>query len=94
MDQNLSLPASSFQETLETISRNKLALQLDPTLFEPRFETIRDKGIDMTVEIKQNGYYTNFRFAIQLKSTASVKPGKDGTLSYPIEISNLNYLLN
>jgi biotin-(acetyl-CoA carboxylase) ligase len=28
MDQNLSLPASSFQETLETISRNKLALQL------------------------------------------------------------------
>jgi hypothetical protein len=94
MNLNSSLPASSSQENLETISKNKLALRFSPELFELRYENLRDKGIDLTVEIKQNGYYTNFRFAVQLKATASVTPGKDGSLSFPVEISNLNYLLN
>ncbi len=94
MNLNSSLPASTSQENLETISKNKLALRFNPELFELRYETLRDKGVDLMVEIKQNGYYTNFRFAIQLKATASVLPGKDGYLSFPLEINNLNYLLN
>ena len=94
MNPNLSLPISSRQETLETISRNQLALLFDPALYELRPESQRDKGIDIIGEIKQNEVYTNFRFAVQLKSTESVKKQKDESISYPVEISNLNYLLN
>ncbi|RKR82148.1 uncharacterized protein DUF4365 [Mucilaginibacter gracilis] len=94
MNRNPHLPKSSRQETLETISRNKLALLFDPELFELRPENQRDKGIDLIGEIKQDGIYTNFRFAIQVKSTESVKKLRDGSISYPVETSNLNYLLN
>jgi nuclear transport factor 2 (NTF2) superfamily protein len=94
MNPNFALPISSRQETLETISRNQLALLFDPAIFELRPEVQRDKGIDIIGEIKQNGVYTNFRFAIQLKSTESVRKQRDGSVSYPVEISNLNYLLN
>ena len=94
MDGNFALPMSSRQETLETISRNQLMLLFDPSIFELRAENHRDKGIDIIGEIKQNGMYTNFRFAVQLKSTESVKKQRDGSISFPIEVSNLNYLLN
>ncbi|MGZ3751906.1 MAG: DUF4365 domain-containing protein [Mucilaginibacter sp.] len=94
MNRNQQLPRSSRQETLETNSRNKLALMFDVELFELRPEHLRDKGIDIIGEIKHNGANTNFRFALQLKSTESAKKQKDGSISYPIEISNLNYLLN
>lgn len=66
----------------------------DPALFELRHELQRDKGIDLTVEIKQHGYYTNFRFAIQLKATAVAKANKDGSRSFSVDISNIHYLLN
>jgi hypothetical protein len=94
MNRNQQLPLSSRQETLETNSRNRLALLFDVDLFELRPEHLRDKGIDIIGKIKHNGANTNFRFAVQLKSTESVKKQKDGSISYPIEISNLNYLLN
>ncbi|MNJ92213.1 hypothetical protein D3C87_98790 [compost metagenome] len=94
MSHNIALPKSSRQEELETISRNQLLLKFDPSLFELRSESQRDKGIDFIGEIKQNGVYTNFRFAIQLKSTESSKKLKDGSITYPIEVSNLNYLVN
>jgi hypothetical protein len=94
MNRNPQLPRSSRQETLETDSRNRFALLFDVELFELRPENLRDKGIDIIGEIKQDGAYTNFRFAIQLKATESVKKQKDGSLSYPIEVSNLQYLLN
>lgn len=94
MSPNRPLPRSSRQETLETVSRHQLALKFDPDLFELRPEDHRDKGIDVIGEIKQDGAYTNFRFAIQLKSTESVKKQADGSLSFPIAISNLCYLLN
>ncbi|GAA4910528.1 DUF4365 domain-containing protein [Mucilaginibacter defluvii] len=94
MKRNLQLPRSSRQETLETISRNRLALLFDPEVFELRPEQQRDKGIDVVGEIKQGVEYTGFRFAIQLKSTESAKKQKDGSVPYPIAVSNLNYLLN
>lgn len=94
MRRKVPLPISSRQETLETISRNHLALLFNPDIYELRAETQRDKGIDIIGEIKQNGLYTNFRFAVQLKSTESTKKNRDGSLSFPVEISNLNYLLS
>lgn len=88
------LPLSSMQENLETVSRNKLALLFDPVHFEVRPEPVRDKGIDLAIEIKQNGYYTNFRFAIQLKATNRAKVNKDGSRSISVQVSNINYLMN
>lgn len=91
---NLPLPSSSNTEDLETISRNKFALLFDPKLFELRIESQRDKGNDVIVEIKEDGSYTNFRFIVQLKSTATIKPNKDNSISFPVELSNVNYLMN
>jgi hypothetical protein len=89
-----SLPMSSIGEDLETISKNKLSLLFNPSLFELRPENLRDKGVDLIIELKQDGAYTNFRFAIQLKSTKSVRKNSDRSISYPVEVSNINYLLN
>lgn len=94
MNRSPQLPKSSRQETLETISRNKLALLFDPELFELRPENHRDKGIDIIGEIKQDGVYTNFRFALQVKFTESAKKNSDESVAYAVEINNLNYLLN
>jgi len=88
------LPQSSRTEDLETISKTKLSLLLDPFFFEIRKETDRDKGVDMIVEIKQDGHYTNFRFAIQIKASSSLKANSDGSFSLAVETSNINYLLN
>lgn len=88
------LPATSSAEDLETVSRHKLSLQLTSFLFEIRPELQRDKGIDLIVELKQDNTYTNFRFAIQLKSTASAKTNSDHSVSHPVDVSNVNYLLN
>lgn len=90
----LPLPSSSSKEDLETISRNKFSMLFSTTLFEIRQENQKDKGIDLTIEIKKDGSYTNFRFAVQIKSTESIKPNKDGSISFPVEVSNINYLLN
>jgi hypothetical protein len=38
--------------------------------------------------------FTNCRAQAQLKSTDSTKQNQDGSVSYQIEVSNLNYLLN
>lgn len=91
---NFSLPSSSYQESLETISKTKLSELLAPELFEIREELQRDKGIDITVEVKENGFYTNFRFAVQLKSSNTGKKNRDGSVSFGVEVSNINYLQN
>ncbi|NQX43246.1 protein of unknown function [Pedobacter steynii] len=91
---NLPLPASSRAEDLETVSRQKLAPLFPPEQFELRSETERDKGIDLIVEVKELNRYTNFRFAIQLKATAKIKLNVDGSLSFPLDVSNIGYLSN
>lgn len=90
----ITLPAVNPLENLETISRNKLSLLLDPALFEIREELQRDKGIDLVVELKQDNSYTNFRFAVQLKSSNSTIPNTDKSLSFPVDVTNINYLMN
>ncbi len=90
----MDLPLTNPKEELETISRNQLHPIFTENLFEIRSEDYRDKGIDLTVEIKKNAKYTNFRFLIQLKATDSIEPNKDGSLSLQIRTSNINYLLN
>ncbi len=88
------LPKNNPNEDLETIARNKFCALFNPSLFELRQELQRDKGIDYIIELKQDNSYTNFRFAVQLKSTASAQVNADQSISFPVEMSNLNYLLN
>jgi hypothetical protein len=91
---NLDLPLSNRNEDLETISINRFKSLFPADQFEIRPETLRDKGIDMHVEIKKSGKYTNFRFAIQLKATDSLKLNSDDTFSLQIHTGNINYLLH
>jgi len=96
--ENMKLPQSSSNEDLETISNNLFRPLFDVKKFEIRSQNIRDKGIDFQIELKRENnrkgiLYTNFHFAIQLKSTEK-KINSDGTVSWQIETSNINYLLN
>lgn len=96
---DLHLPKVNLNENLETISSNYFRPLLDVNKFEVRSETVRDKGIDFHVELKSEqsnsgSVYTNFRFAVQLKATNSIKANVDGSFSIQIESSNINYLLN
>lgn len=95
----MNLPLSSTNEDIETISNNKFKPLFDVTKFEIRSETVRDKGIDLHIEIKRKNAkneiaYLNFRFIIQLKATDSKKANQDGSISLQLATGNINYLLN
>lgn len=90
----MKLPKSSTKEELEQLSKDKLRPLFENSLFEFREEAYRDKGIDIIFELKYKGVHTNFRFIVQLKSTNSKKPKSDGTYSWQIDTSNIQYLLN
>jgi hypothetical protein len=91
---NQSLPKSDENANLETLSRNKLKLMFSHHDFELRDELQHDKGIDLFIEIKSNGKSTNLRFPVQLKATQSLEKNQDGSISFPIRITNINYLMN
>lgn len=90
----MNLPMANSNEELETISKNLFRPLFDVTKFEIRSEDLRDKGIDLHIEIKKANRYTNFRFAVQLKATDSRKVNNDGSISLQLYTSNINYLLN
>ncbi|CAH0265863.1 MULTISPECIES: DUF4365 domain-containing protein [unclassified Pedobacter] len=91
---NQSLPKSDANANLETLSRSKFRELFSVHDFEIRDEFQHDKGVDLSLEIKSNANNTNIRFPVQLKATQSSKKNNDGSISFAIKISNLNYLLN
>lgn len=91
---NMDLPGSDRNEELEEISTRAFILLFDVKRFIVRKEPGLDKGVDFIIELKKNGKVTGFRFSIQLKSTESIKPNSDGSLSLPLNTSNINYLNN
>jgi len=91
---DMDLPFVSSEESLETLSNNNFKPLFDINRFEIRSEVFRDKGLDFQIEIKKSSKYTNFRFAVQLKSTKQKHPNIDGSISVQIQTSNINYLLN
>lgn len=91
---DMKLPKSSEQEELEQISKDKLRPLFDVKLFQFREETYRDKGLDINFELKYKSKYTDFRFNVQLKSTQTKEKNKDGTYSWQIKTSNIQYLFN
>lgn len=98
MDENIldemDLPLSNKNEDIETISKNRLRPLFDVVRYEIRSEDLRDKGIDLQIELKKANKYTNFRFAVQLKATDTPKTNQDGSISLQVATSNINYLLN
>ena len=90
----IKLPKGSEKEELEQISKDKLRLLFDVKLFEVREEVYRDKGLDLSIELKYKNTYTNFRFIVQLKATETKTPNTDGSYSWQIDTSNIQYLLN
>lgn len=90
----IKLPKGSEKEELEQISKDKLRPLFDIKSFEVREEVYRDKGLDLAIELKYDGNYTNFRFIVQLKSTETKNPNNDGSYSWQIDTSNIQYLLN
>ncbi|HTO15409.1 MAG TPA: DUF4365 domain-containing protein [Edaphocola sp.] len=90
----IKLPKGSPKEELEQLSKDKLRPLFDIGLFEFRPEEYRDKGLDLAIELKYKGSNTNFRFLVQLKSTETKEPNSDGSYSWQIDTSNIQYLLN
>ena len=90
----MQLPLVNAEEDLEQISKDKLRPIFSVNKFQIREEVYRDKGIDLNLELKRNSKFTNFRFLIQLKATASLKKNNDSSFSVQIKTSNIEYLLN
>ena len=67
---------------------------LPKNFFVFRDERVDDAGVDGSLEILIDGYYTNMRAQVQLKSTTEKNARQDGVLTFQIETSNFNYLLN
>ena len=68
------------------------ALSVDKFVF--RDERINDAGVDGSIELLSDSMSTNLRAQVQLKGADTDKPNKDGSISYSVKVSNLNYLLN
>lgn len=88
------LPKTNPNEELETTSRLRFSSLLNRVLFEVRDVTVRDKGVDLFVELKKDGHFLNFHFAVQLKATGTAKVKKDGSVAYSLALSNILYLQN
>jgi Domain of unknown function (DUF4365) len=96
------LPEGDRQDSLQQLSLNALRNLLPQDRFLVRDERMDDKGVDVALEAKltirktdrESEQFTNCRAQAQLKGTDSTTRNRDGSVSYQIDVSNLNYLLN
>lgn len=89
-----NLPQVDTNREIQTNSLDALNIFLPKDKFCLRDERIEDYGVDVSLEILEQGKATNFRAQIQLKGTRSLEPNKDGSYSLQVATNNLNYLLN
>lgn len=88
------LPKADRNSELQARSIAKFQEALPVSLFVFRDERVDDAGVDGSLEIKIDGFYTNMRVQVQLKSREVKEARRDGVVTLPIETSNFNYLLN
>ncbi|MBS1814660.1 MAG: DUF4365 domain-containing protein [Acidobacteria bacterium] len=89
------LPQSDDNARLQRESFKALGRVLaGQDVFVFRDERIEDFGADGSIELNIAGKMTNFRSHIQIKAKGKVEPTRKGYISFSIESSNLNYLLN
>jgi len=91
---------ASFPQRTQVHAYNDLGVRKFSELFtDPWFitreESKSDYGVDIVIEaLTDNGKHpTNIRSHAQVKSSTK-KPNADGSYSYSVPFSNLNYLLN
>jgi hypothetical protein len=93
---NINLPQISPAHAGENLSRRIVREKFEPS-FLVRVESEHDYGVDGTIELIRNDansgirLATNRRACFQLKHTTKT-PKHDGTIAYPIDIKNINYL--
>jgi hypothetical protein len=88
------LPERTDDHVGETENREAFRASFKDPYFLIREEQERDYGVDYVVEaIAQTKWPTNIRFHAQLKASTG-DANKDGSFSYSVERTNLNYLLN
>lgn len=91
----INLPQSAESHDQERRSFLKFQLILPKEKFLFRTESGGDYGIDCILELKiEKSFVTNLRSHVQLKSVAEANRNKDGSFSFPIPVSTLNYLMN
>lgn len=84
---------SSHRNEYDSFTAFRSALPSD--LFEIKEQTGGDYGTDCVVELTlDNDYSTNIVFCVQGKSKQEGKRNSDSTLSYPVDCSTVNYLMN
>lgn len=88
------LPKDDRNATLQQSSLTKFGALLPVDLFLLRDERVEDKGVDLSLELKVRGAFTNVRSQVQMKGTDDLSLNKDGSVSHAIATSNLNYLLS
>lgn len=90
-----NLPQSTSTHDQERKALIRLSNTVPMGLFILREEDGGDYGVDRILELRQDTtLVTNHRIHLQLKSEEDAQRNKDGTYSFPIPISNLNYLMN
>ncbi|MBZ0116542.1 MAG: DUF4365 domain-containing protein [Sandaracinaceae bacterium] len=87
------LPTADEKAALQRRSLAALRTGLPSDRFVVRDEA-EDYGVDVSIEVLCAGSATNCRAQVQLKARSGLSPNADGSFSVPIEVSNLNYLLN
>ncbi|MCW7548671.1 DUF4365 domain-containing protein [Photorhabdus sp. APURE] len=78
----------------ETDSFRKIESIIPSEKFILRKESGGDYGVDCILEIIEDGFATNIRSHIQLKSRRNQLVDSDGNFKYPVPIKTINYLSN
>ncbi|WP_163537317.1 DUF4365 domain-containing protein [Gracilibacillus sp. YIM 98692] len=91
--ENLPLRHISHEQEFE--SRIKFENLIPMNKFIYREESGGDYGTDSILEIiKESGMVTNYRSHVQIKSKRVTKRLKNGSVSFPVEVKTINYLIN
>ena len=94
-DNRNPLPKADNNSQLQRKSIISFQKILPVEMFVFRDERADDAGVDGSLEILIDGFSTNMRAQVQLKSSHHKKARLDGIVTSPsIDISNFNYLLN
>ena len=90
-----SLPQRPMEHVYSDLGVKKFCELFTDPWFITREESKSDYGVDIVLEaLTDNGKHpTNIRSHAQVKSSTK-KPNTDGSYSYSVPFSNLNYLLN
>lgn len=89
-----SLPADCPARIISTRSRGIFAYQLDASKWEWHEQTATDHGVDLVIELSENGCFSGRKIEGQLKGTTKVKKLNNGEISFDLDVKTVNFALN